>query len=428
LFGLVVTLPPATDRIQEQLSVHLKIMKGMRPVVAVYFLGILLCSSSFAAAPQFYPLELKHGKLAGTGAELIRAELPTAQFILWGEDHGFADSAILLRALAREVRPLGFKYHVVEVGPLSTRIIAETLTRDGVPGLHRLVHDVPLGIPFLSLKDDAGLASDFLGQDDKCVPYLCGIDQEFIGSPLFHLQRLKEIAPNESARAAAQRLLDEEKDAAAKVAGKFLLVRFHDADFDALARQFKGEAEAEDIIAQLKESAAIYQLWMSGHNYENNARRARLLAKNFLAAYAKAAESKVVFKMGIEHVALGTTTVNTVDLGTLVSSIARTTGHTALRIAFIPVGGHNLAFTPKPGNPTKIEKYESKESKEFFSAIKLDAAALAKEAWSVIPLEPIRQSLDNKGIDALKPFSRFLLLGYDYVVTTPDAKAGESLY
>ena len=404
-------------------------MKGMRPVVAVYFLGILLSSSSFAAAPQFYPLGLKDGKLVGTGADLIRAELSTAQFILWGEDHGFADSAILLRALASEARPLGFKYLVVEVGPLSTRMIAETLTSDGLTGLHRLVHDVPLGIPFLSLKDDAELASDFLGQDDKRVPYLWGIDQEFIGSTPFHLQRLIAIAPNDTARAAAQKLFDEEKDAAAKASQeKFLLVRFHDADFDTLAAQFKGHPEAEEIIAQLKESAAIYQLWMSGHNYENNARRARLLAKNFLAAHAKAAEPKIVFKMGIEHVALGTTTVNTVDLGTLASSIARTNGHTALRIAFIPVGGHNLAFAPKPGNPTKIEKYESKESKEFFSAIKLDAAALRKEGWYLIPLEPIRQSLDNKGIDALKPFSRFLLLGYDYVVTTPDAKAAESLY
>jgi hypothetical protein len=43
-------------------------------------------------------------------------------------------------------------------------------------------------------------------------------------------------------------------------------------------------------------------------------------------------------------------------------------------------------------------------------------------------MEPIRQALDTKGIDALKPFARFILLGYDYVITTPDAKPGVSLY
>ena len=394
-------------------------------------LGALSPWSMNAAAPQVYPLAMKEGKLTGAGADLIRAELPKAQFILWGEDHGFADSPIVPRAIAREARPFGFKHHVVEVGPLSTEMISDTLARDGLAGVHKLVHEVPLGIPFLSLKDDAELASDFLGHDEKGVPYLEGIDQEFIGSPPYHLQRLKAIAPNSTARAAVEKLLEEETKAAAIAAqDKFLLTRFHDADFDALASQFKGTAEAEKIIAELKESAAIYQLWMSGHNYENNARRARLLAKNFLAAYAQAADpqARFIFKMGVEHVALGTTTVNTVDVGTLATSIARTNNRTALRIAFLPMGGHNLAFTPKPGNPTTITSYDSPDAKEFFAAIGLKAEALPKEGWVVVPLEPIRQTIDNKGLDALKPFARFVLLGYDYVVTTPDAKAGVSLY
>jgi hypothetical protein len=248
---------------------------------------------------------------------------------------------------------------------------------------------------------------------------------------VFHLKRLVEIAPNESALAVAGKLLAEEKDAAEKGAqDKFLLTRFHDADFAALAVQFKGQAEAQNIIAEMKESAAVYQLWMSGHNYENNARRARLLAKNFLADYKSAAEPqpKIVFKMRIEHVALGTTTINTIDLGTLATSIARLNGQTALRIAFLPLGGHNTAFAPKPGNPASVQVYDGADAKEFFTAVGLDAAALPKDSWTLVPLEPIRQSLDTKGIDALKPFSRSALLGYDYVITTPDAKAGVSLY
>jgi hypothetical protein len=310
-------------------------------------------------------------------------------------------------------------------------MIRETLGHDGIPGLHKLVHEVPLGIPFLSLKDDAELASDFLGNDSKEKPFLWGIDQEFIGSPPFHLKRLLEIAPNEAARAAAGKLLAEEKEAAEKAAqDKFLMTRFRDADFDALAAPFKEQEEAQNIIEELKESAAIYQLWMSGHNYENNARRARLLAKNFLAAYKSVPEPqpKIVFKMGVEHVALGTTTVNTIDLGTLATSIARTNGQTALRIAFLPMGGHNTVFAPKTGNPATVQAYESKEAKEFFASIGVDAAGLSKEGWTLVPLEPIRQALDTKGINALNPFSRFILLGYDYVITTPDAKAGVSLY
>jgi len=384
-----------------------------------------------AAPPQTWALEVKDGKLAGSGAEIIRKDLATAQFILFGEEHGFADSPIVLRAIATEARPLGFKYHVVEVGPLSTRMIRETLRRDGIPGLRRMVHDVPLGIPFLCLKDDAELASDFLGQDSRGTPFLLGIDQEFIGSPTFHLMRLVEIAPNEAAKSAATELLAEEKDAAEKAAqDKFLMTRFKDADFDSLAAQFKGQEEAQNIIAELKESAAIYQLWMSGKNYENNARRARLLAKNFLAVFKSMADPqpKIVFKMGLEHVALGTTTVNTIDVGTLATSLARANGQTGLRIAFLPIGGQNTSFAPKQGNPATVGTYESSEVKELFLSIGLNPAALSKEGWTLVPLESIRQALDTKGIAALKPFSRFVLLVYDYLITTPNAKPAESLY
>ena len=412
----------------------MKILRALASALTILVLSSLTSPAAPAAAkkqPQTFSLGLAEGKLTGPGADLIRADLAKAQFILWGEDHGFADSPILLRAIAREARPLGFKYHVVEVGPISTRLVAEKLEHGGMPALHQLVHEVPLGIPFLSLKDDAELAGDFLGADSKGQPYLWGVDQEFIGSPGFHLQRLVELAPNDPARAAAARLLAEEKDASAHAAqDKFLLTRFHDADFAALATQFQGQPEAKKIIAELKESAAIYQLWGSGKNYENNARRARLLAKNFLGNYQAAAETppKVVFKMGLEHAGLGTTTINTIDLGTLASSIARTNGLTALRIAFLPAGGHNVAFSPKPGNPASVEVYQGAETGEFLTSIGLDPKTLPKDGWTLVPLEPVRQTLDTKGIDALKPFSRFVLLGYDYLITTPDAKAGVSLY
>jgi hypothetical protein len=408
-------------------------VKGIRSVRWLVALTVLFATfaAQSAAPPQILALDVKEGKLAGAGAEVIRGELAKAQFILFGEEHGFADSPIVLRAIAREARPLGFKYHVVEVGPLSTAMIRGALTRDGVPGLHKLVHETPLGIPFLCLKDDAELASDFLGADAKGRPFLLGIDQEFIGSPPFHLQRLVEIAPNEKAREVAKKLLAEETKAASKGAQeKFLMTRFHDADFDGLAAQFKGQEEAQNIIGELKESAAVYQLWMSGRNYENNARRARLLAKNFLAGYKSTADPqpKMVFKMGLEHVALGTTTINTIDLGTLATSMARTNGQTALRIAFLPMGGQNAAFAPKQGNPMTVQKYESKEVADLFASIGVAPAALPKEGWALVPMEPIRQALDTKGIDALKPFARFVLLGYDYVITTADAKAGVSLY
>ena len=163
---------------------------------------------------------------------------------------------------------------------------------------------------------------------------------------------------------------------------------------------------------------------MSDHTFENNERRAELLARNFLADYHAAADRtpKVIFKMGAEHTAIGTTTINTVDLGTLASSIARANGMKALRILFLPVGGQNLVMAPKAGQMTQVLPYDASETKEFFAAIGVSPENLRPTGWTLIPLEPIRRALDNKGIDAMKPDARFLLLGFDYVITTPDAK------
>ena len=75
-----------------------------------FFLIAAACLASVCLGqktpPQTLALEIKDGNLAGPGAEVIRGELKKAQFILWGEEHGFADSPIVLRAIAREARPL----------------------------------------------------------------------------------------------------------------------------------------------------------------------------------------------------------------------------------------------------------------------------------------------------------------------------------
>jgi hypothetical protein len=422
---LLVPLARA-DHIAVGIAVGTTMIRSVLAVAALAFAGQIA-----QAAPQTYSLDVQGGHLSGPGATVLHDAAADAQFMLFGEDHGFADSPILLRALAHDVRPLGFKRLVVEVGARSTRMVEAALVQDGIAGVARIVHDVPLGLPFLSLKEDDELASDFLGRDAKGAPYLWGVDQEFIGSPVFHLRRLVAIAPNDAARAEAQRLLAAEQDAATKVAqDKFLLSAAAPAQFDALAALFKEQTEALGIIADLKESADIYQAWMHGHNYENNAHRARYLAANFLRDYHAAAEpnAKVIFKMGIEHVALGTSPNNTVDLGTLATMMARANGHGALRIAFLPMGGRNVGFAPKPGNPTVVEAYDPKEWGDIFKVAGLDQAGMPATGWTLLPLEPIRQALDTGGIAKLSAESRFLLLGFDYIITTRDAKPATFLY
>jgi hypothetical protein len=55
-------------------------------------IAVLALCSAAQAAPALYGLTVDDGKLGGPGADVIRGELPGSQFILYGEDHGFADS------------------------------------------------------------------------------------------------------------------------------------------------------------------------------------------------------------------------------------------------------------------------------------------------------------------------------------------------
>jgi hypothetical protein len=74
------------------------------------------------------------------------------------------------------------------------------------------------------------------------------------------------------------------------------------------------------------------------------------------------------------------------------------------------------------------QAYDDADTRKFFTEIGVDAGDLSLAGWTLVPLEPIRQSLDTKGINALAPMSRMILLGFDYLITTPDAKAGQFLY
>ncbi len=62
-------------------------------------IAFLALAQAAQAAPQTFPLTVTDGRMSGAGAQIIRAQLPSAQFILYGEDHGFADLPIILRAL-----------------------------------------------------------------------------------------------------------------------------------------------------------------------------------------------------------------------------------------------------------------------------------------------------------------------------------------
>lgn len=375
-------------------------------------------------------MTLVEGNLQGEGAELLRSELPSAQFILIGEEHGFADAPEIALALAREARSFGVVHHVLEIGPNADDLVTEALRAGDDQGVAALLADRPLAIPFVNMAEDAKLAdfyADISGPDDNP---LWGIDQEFAGSPLIYLESLARLAPTPEAAERASALLDRERSAFAEGdLGSILLMTAMPDDFAALNAAFSGSDEAIRIISSLAESAEIYRLYNSGANYASNARRVCLIRQNFLDNYnaAPGPAPRALFKLGASHLALGTGPLNTFDLGSLTEGLAAANGLDVLRILFVPIAGHQTSINPASDAVFETVDYRSADIAALLSAAGIAEESVPFDGYAVIPLDDLRLRLEQKGMKSLPPDARFFLLGYDYLVTTRGARAATPL-
>lgn len=375
-------------------------------------------------------MTLVEGNLEGEGAELLRSELPTAQFILIGEEHGFADAPEIALALAREAQTLGVLHHVLEVGPNAADLVTEALREGDDQAVAALLAGRPLAIPFVSMAEDAKLAdfyADISGPDDNP---LWGIDQEFVGSPLIYLESLIRLAPTPEAGERASTLLARERSAfAAGDLGSILLMTATPDDFAALSAAFSGSEEAIRLINSLAESAEIYRLYNSGANYASNARRVSLIRQNFLDSYNSASglPPRALFKLGASHLALGTGPLNTFDLGSLTEGLAAANSLEVLRILFVPIAGRQTSINPASDAVFETVDYRSSDIAALLNAAGIAEETLPSDGYAVIPLDDLRLRLEQKGMKSLPPDARFFLLGYDYLVTTRGARPATPL-
>ena len=308
-----------------------------------------------ADAALIYQMTLSDEGLSGPGAALILNALPDAQFVLVGEEHGFADAPLLAKAIARAGREYGLVHHVVETGPLAEAWASDILMEKGADGLAQKLQGRPLSIPFLSMRQDAELALYFLEHARRKSDAVWGVDQEFVGSTLIHFETLAQIAKSKIARDMAEGLLTAEREAFASGNQGALFMLTADADkFNALRTAFLPEKHAARIIKSLEESASIYQLYGQGLNYASNTERVALMRKQFIEQYRsqKRDAPRALFKFGANHMSLGTTYLNTFDLGSLTEGIAsgqRPECITGLSICRLKAGIRKFSRRPMDG-------------------------------------------------------------------------------
>jgi hypothetical protein len=383
-----------------------------------------------SAGPAQFEMSLEDGELTGPGADFILGQIPGSQFILVGEDHGFADPPDIALALARAARPYGVVNHVVEIGPLTDEWAEEALKAGGPDGLAAALKGRPLAIPFLGMREDATLADYFVKNAPRRQDALWGVDQEFIGATLIWIERLEALARTDPARKLAADALAAERAAFAK--GDFDAMFMFTAapeTFVAMRSAFAGDARANLIINTLDESAAIYRAYDAGKNYASNADRVAYIRREFLRQYgaAKGPAPRALLKMGAIHLGLGSTFLSTFDLGALTEGIAAENGLGVLRVLILPLAGKQTAIRPSADGPFKTSDMKSDLTAGLLKAIGVDEAGVATEGYSVIPLEPVRRALEQKGLDALTSELRFFVLGYDYLITTKSGRAATPL-
>ncbi|MDZ7628072.1 MAG: hypothetical protein U5J99_06640 [Parvularculaceae bacterium] len=405
-------------------------MKKNFVLIALLGLGALPAAAQDGAPPALNAMRLDNGALTGPGADLLLADIPAAQFILVGEDHGFADPPEIAHALAKAARPYGLVNHVVEIGPLTDEWVEARLAEGGPDALAKALNGRPLAMPFLGMREDAVLADYFLKNAPRRRDVLWGVDQEFIGAPLIWFERLEALAPSDTARTLAADALAKERDAFAMGDfGAMFMFTAAPETFAAFSAAFAGVKDAGPIIEALRESAAIYRDYNAGKNFASNVDRIALIRREFLRQYgtAKGPAPRVLMKMGATHLGLGTSTLSTFDLGSLTEGIAAGNGLGVLRILILPLSGKQTTIAPSADGAFKIVDKTFELTAEILKAIGVDDAAIASEGYTVIALEPARRALEQKKLNALTSEQRFFILGYDYLITTKSARAATPL-
>ncbi len=377
---------------------------------------------------EILPIAFDERGVSGPGGERLKSELPDAQFVAIGEDHGFAEPPMLARALAVDMRRLKHPlFHAAEIGPSTAqwlrRQFGEKNTDLGLKAVGAAIKGKGLAMPFTSNVEDARLAADFLGKDGKSR--LWGIDQEFMGSPMILLEGLASTSSDRAIKQELKAISDADQVALRKLAfNEAWLSTAEPENFDALETAFSKDAQAVRLLKQLSDSAKIYQLNNIGAYQASNERRSALMQGYFLQEYRRAGPSaRVVLKMGAYHLGRGTTPVGIYDLGSLLPGLAAANGLKSLHIAYLPIGGNVRSISPSETAITAVKPYQDEGIGALLAVAGFPPEAVPASGYVLIPLANIRQRLSGAQRRELPEIARFVVTGFDYLVTTRDAKA-----
>lgn len=373
------------------------------------------------------------GKLAGPGADILRAALADTQFVLLGEDHGIQQIPQFTASLCAELAPQGFHTMALETGPIVTPEI-ERMAR-GANGLKEMAEfdkRYPESVAFYNWREEF----EMLQQCEKSAGaegmQLWGLDQELMGAPVFVLEKILATKPGPEAQVAVAALLkenNEDRAAAAKDGnpeGLFLLkTKQSDLDHARALLKKQGSPQAQEYFSALVVSREIYQKNISGDGYKSNRQRALLMKENYVdrltAAFQKeGAPRKVLFKFGAWHMYHGINPLHSSELGNLVGESAEGHQEKAIHILILGMKGEQLRFAGigRPAQPVPLDLAGDKDSDFLFLKPLFDNQV--ENLWTIYDLRALREHFAKYG--SVDPELERVIFGYDFAVLIPNPK------
>ncbi len=367
-----------------------------------------------------YVVQEKDGRLAGPGFEFLVREGAASEFFLVGESHNKTEIPRLTQELALALRGAGYGAFAVEIGPHTARALVARLRQGGVEAQRRWVAEYPFTLPFFDRRPEVEMLQATLAAGYE----VWGLDQEFIGSGRWFLDRLAGLAPGDEARAAVAELQERERAAVGhfletESTEQALLSRATPEEFRRLRSLFAGRDEALAIIDALATSARIYQLWRTD-NYENNRQRVDYLKGNLVANLdtwerRTGSPARVLIKAGSVHTVRGRTITNQFDLGNLALQLAVQRGGQSFHLWTVALGMRN--------EDGSFESWLSEEPGWQLLAARVDPA----QPWTVFDLRPLRgwfhRESNRQGNDDLAE----TVFQHDALVVAPELRRGEPL-
>jgi hypothetical protein len=378
------------------------------------------------------------GQIQGPAREAFTTLARDNDFLLVGEDHGFRELPEFVSALFDAARPFGYGHLAVEAGPITARRL-ETMMRSTSALAHLdafFLRYTPYSIPFFFWREEAAMLDRVVKSLPSRPGIVWGLDQEFIMSPTYLLQRLGDIGPTPQARALATTFAENSaRGDSSMIAtgnpGAVWMLTATDADLGKLQSVFPSRAgEAREIVDELAESREIYRRFSSGANYESNQLRDDLMKRHFADAYRRAQaygerRPRAIVKLGANHIFRGPSITGSYEIGSFVPELAVANGVKSFGMLVIVKRGTTNAFRPFGSKEAdKTQRYDLFASEEY-NVFDLSSvvAATAGDTWTLIDLRPIRALYLDGRLKGLSEKGRRLLLSFDGVVTVPEGHA-----